>query len=33
VRDGLPNHWRESYFRENGKSMKAGPGSARRKNC
>jgi len=23
VRDGLPDHWRESYFRETGKSMKA----------
>jgi hypothetical protein len=23
VRDGLPDHWRESYFREMGKSMKA----------
>ena len=23
VRDGLANHWRESYFRETGKSMKA----------
>src|SRR5580704_3782561 len=24
VRDGLPNHWRESYVGERGKSMKAG---------
>ena len=23
VRDGLPNHWRESYVREMGKSMKS----------
>jgi hypothetical protein len=23
VRDGLADHWRESYFRETGKSMKA----------
>jgi hypothetical protein len=23
VRDGLPDHWRESYFCKRGKSMKA----------